>query len=70
MRVGLDDVATSNRNASGVIQRVRLVAEALDDVDLLELGVPHCILLALVGGGHDVKLAPSHAAQPLQHSAC
>jgi len=70
MRVDLDDVARTNRHAGRVIQRVRLVVEAVDDVDLLEVGVPHCILLALVGGDHDVELAPSHAAQSLQHSAC
>jgi hypothetical protein len=70
MRVGLDDVATTNRHAGRAIKRVRLLAEAADDVDLLELAVPHLILLALVGGGHDVELAPFHAAQSLQHSAC
>ena len=47
MRVDLDDVARTNRHAGRVIQRVRLVVEAVDDVDLLEVGVPHCILLAL-----------------------
>ena len=70
MRVDLDDVARTNRHAGCVIQRVRCVAEAADDVDLLEEAVPHLILLELVAGGHDVELAPSHAAQPLQHSAC